>query len=43
MDHLQCLVYTWESDLLLRSAVENPKTVCDVVKQNIVFILQYSI
>ena len=32
-----------DSDLMLRSATENPKAICDVVKQNCVFSQQYSI
>ena len=32
-----------DSDLLLRSATENPTAICDVVKQHCVFSLQFSI
>lgn len=32
-----------DSDLILRSATENPKAICDVVKQHCVFSQQYSI
>ena len=31
------------SDLILRIAIENPTTICDVIKQHCLFSLQYSI